>query len=66
MTYSLTLKIEEVYSSKMLVHFYQITWHFIPENSTFHRVSFPSADFLLDLLIDPEDGGSPVLSFLKI
>lgn len=36
LAYSLSLKMEAVYSSKTLLYFYQITWLYIPEDNTVH------------------------------
>lgn len=39
LTYSLTLKIESVCCSEMLINFYQTTWRHVPEDSTLHTQS---------------------------
>jgi hypothetical protein len=46
LVYTATVKIKAVHSSKMSVNFYQTTQYHIPENSTFHVLTYPGDQIL--------------------
>jgi hypothetical protein len=51
LAYSLTLKMEAIWSSKMYVAFQQTAWRYIPEDRTLHHHCRENLKFYIILLV---------------